>query len=618
MNRALVIALAVLVGALVLSDAAWRRKRIVRDLHENISGEKRYVDAGITLHVVVGDAVNGTELVPDKPPLRIIRTHHFGGMIDTAARPPKFCGRSKSPVVWYCSEQQEEVLLHKGNPLGLLVYGSEGAGKTRVLAMWHALRWLEHMGDRPIREGGQTAPTDARLQMIETEMIACFRPSWYRYFTSPKKRYFRMCDGTRIRLRSTYRQSKAQGPAIQGWNWSWAGRDEAQDQVAEHNDIESRGRASRHGGTYYRQLATATAKDDTDWKNLRDQMIAGGQWDKRTLSIYFTPLVSRGFLEQRAASMSPREFLRRYGKPDGTIDDLPLERADYPTWSRKYNLIVIPDIHGWEDITAQELARFGENLHALGGHDPGSLFDVTEILKCYRRPTRLFQDSHGVWRRGTVQRWSRPFWVVRDEITTELTTTEQHVMTFLARIREEWNLNILDRNDRPVLHGPQILVRADPYGNNDSKPDRSCYTVFKKSHVKIRPAAYSEANPTDPGRVPKREGIEVVTTLFCSALGLKYQEQAEQFERDGDMENASIYAELAQLERRLYIEKLPDGTLKAPMLVNSIESNEKDERGRSEMQRKNVNDLSHWSAALRYAVWAVERPRLQLIAEGRA
>ena len=39
---------------------------------------------------------------------------------------------------------------------------------------------------------------------------------------------FELCDGTRIRFQHTHRQSAAQGSPVQGFNWSWAGRDEMQ------------------------------------------------------------------------------------------------------------------------------------------------------------------------------------------------------------------------------------------------------------------------------------------------------------------------------------------------------------------------------------------------------
>lgn len=575
MTRTLIWAALVAIGLAVLSSAAIQRRQIRNELSDAVEGRDRYVDAGIHLHVVVADP-DGQLLVPNAPPLRIIRTHRFGGVIDTSARPAFKCGPSIDPVGWYCSEDQEPIILHRDEePLGQLVYGSEGAGKTTALAMWHALRWLEHLGEG--REGLQTAPIGARLDLVRAEMFKLWRASWYRYKVADE--IFEMCDGSLIRMISTYRQSEAMGSPIQGFNSSWAGADDAQDQVEAHEDIESRGRSARivNGELRFKQLRTATAKDSSAWRTLRDKLLAGRMpdgrmlWSRRTLLIKRSPFIAPNFLVIKAQSMSEREFRRRY-----EAVDLPPELATYPAWSREHHLIPIPDL-GWEDVTAQELARWGVNLSLLGGHDPGALFQVTLIAKAYKR-------------RGPAGRLSlHPFWVIHDEVTTEQATTEQHVQELLERVRERWNVNLLDRHGRPVKDGPQLFVRADPYGNNDNKPDRSVYTLFRNAGVKIEPAAYS-VEGSGPGRVPKDAGIEVVNTLLCNALQ----------------------------QRRLYVALDAHGAPVAPKLVEAFESQERDHRGKAETQRKDVKDMSHWPAALRYMLWAVERPRLQRIAAGQS
>lgn len=558
MKRAIHIFAIVALGLLMLSELAWRRKQAEKEINEYLRGAERYVDMGVVLKTVVADA-NGTELIAGMPTLRVIREHRFGGVVDTKALRPYFSGPSKDPVTWYCSEDQEPIVIHgESDPNGQLVYGSEGGGKTRALGMWHGLRVLEHIGEH--REGGQTAPTDDRLEFIRLEFAALFPASWCRHFKAADLYVF--CDGTRIQLVSTYRQSSAQGSPVQGFNWSWCGRDEAQDQVEVHEDIESRGRRAKliRGKVRFKQLATATAKDSSDWRTLRDRLIAGG-WIKRVLLISRSPFVAPSFLEEKALVMSAREFKRRYGAAD-----LPPERAVYPAWDREKNLILLPEnmlAAGWTDVTARELARWG-GASMLGGHDPGSLFDVTELLKAF-----------------DVPRARRPIWVVVDELTTEQTTTEQHVDELLTLIRAK-GLNRLGRDGRTVVDGPHLFVRGDPYGNNDSKPDRACYTVFRNGGIRIEPAAYNEEG-TGPGRVPKAAGIEVINSLFCNVRG----------------------------DRHLYIAKDKQGRPAAPRLVESIEMSEKDERGKAETQPKNKKDLSHWSAALRYALWVIERPRFQ-------
>ena len=176
----------------------------------------RYVDMGIVLHVVTQDPA-GRELIAGAPKVRIVRTHYRGGIIDAKASKPFICGPSRNPTVWYCSEDQEQVLFHADDQkLGQLVYGSEGAGKTSVLAMWHVFNVLAVAGEG--KEGGQTAPTEARMAMIRAELFRICRPDWFTYSASDDLLTF--CDGSRIRLVSTYRKSKASGSPIQGYNWS--------------------------------------------------------------------------------------------------------------------------------------------------------------------------------------------------------------------------------------------------------------------------------------------------------------------------------------------------------------------------------------------------------------
>jgi hypothetical protein len=563
------------IGLAVLSNAAIQRQRIRNELSDVVEGRDRYVDAGIRLHVVVADP-NGQVLVPKAPPLRILRTHYFGGIIDTSATPAYICGPSRDPVDWYCSEDQEPIIIHDDSqPLGQLVQGSEGAGKSTALAMWHALRWLEHLGEG--REGLQTAPTGPRMGPVRREMVALWRPSWYRYRVAAE--IFEMCDGSLIRLVSTYRQSEEQGSPIQGFNSSWAGADEAQDQVDAHEDIESRLRAAKivNGELRAKQLRTSTAKDSSAWRTLRGKLevarLPDGRalWIRRTLLIARSPFIAPNFLVIKAQSMSEREFRRRY-----EAADLPPELATYPAWVRAMapagNLIRVPDL-GWEDVTAFELRKWGPNLAALCGHDPGALWNVTLVAKAYKVPRR-----------------ARPIWVIRDEISTEQSTAEVHVEKLLERVRMRWGLNLLDLTGLPVKDGPRIFVRADPYGNNDQRPDRSVYTIFRNAHVKIEPAAYSVKGGTSPGRVPKDAAIDVVNALLCSKAG----------------------------ERRLFVEMDERGIPVAPKLVEALESEERDHSGKAETAPKDEQDRSHWPAALRYLLWAVERPRLLAIAGGQA
>lgn len=556
MSRRAIAALVVLVALVqvaMFSDLTWRKRKQERRLRDAEVAADRFIDIGVELRVVVQDEA-GVELIPGVPKLRVLRLHRFGGVVDTAARPPRLVAGSQSPVVWFCSEEQEQVLLSPA--LKQIVYGSEGAGKTTVLAQWHYLQWLAHLGEK--REGLQTAPTLKRLGLVKLEMEKLWPCDWLRYVVRRDFEGFELCDGTRIRMVSTHRQSEGAGSPIQGFNSSWAGRDEMQDQTEVHEDITNRGRSAKYGR--YPELGTATAKHSSAWRTLRAMLVKSGKWIRQTLKIEHSPFIAAQFIEDARATMSDREFRRRMG-----AEDLLPERSVYPSWSREHNCIAIPS-YGWEDVTAAELARFGAYYTMLAGHDPGQLFDVTVMLKAFRTPR--------------MRPGMRPIWVVVDEVTTEGTTTEQHVAALLERIRKQWRLNLLDRFGRTSKEGPRLYTRADPYGNNDSKPDRSCYTIFKNAGLDIVPAAFG-ADGVKPGRVPKEAGIELVNMLLCSAA----------------------------LERRLFVALDDKANPVAPKLVEALESSERDGDGRAETQRKNRQDVSHWPASLRYALWPIERVR---------
>jgi hypothetical protein len=572
------------IGALVLTNSAWRRRMIVRDFAEVVQSSDRFVDAGVALHVVKADP-NGQQLLPGKPRLSIVRTHRFGGVIDTKLDTPARIGPSKNPTTWYCSEEQEPLILHRdSDPQGQLAQGSMGAGKTTALVMWTYLRWLENLGRRnPICEGGITAPTEARLDLVLAEFRNLYPSSWYTYRTAD--RVIEFADRTRVRLVSTYRQSAAQGSRVQGYNWSFGGRDEGQDQVDEHEHIEARLRSSRDGRP--KQLITATAKESAEYKTLRDRLAAAADddgkplWIRRKLDGTKSPFVAASHWMRMRASMSARA----YDLIVGARDDLPPELATYPEWTREKNLITVPEI-GWTDVTELELRGSGRNHHALLGHDPGTLWHVSIPINAFVR-----NQDHAAYLRTHGKRDAvRPFWVVRGEINTEQSTSDAHIGEVLAWARQR-HMNQLTFDGKPNAHGKQILVRADPADTVDrenANTHKSVYTKFSNAGIHIKPAAYNADNDGH-GKVPKDPGIEVIKTLICS--------------KDG--------------ERRFFVERLPDGTPAAPMLVKSIESCERDAYGKAETTRKGAADLSHWTATVRYALWAIERPRLKLL-QGKA
>jgi hypothetical protein len=580
LNRWLLPVLVALGVLAMMTNASLRRRTIMRKVAERVEGFDRFVDVGVEMRVVRADP-RGTVELPGGRMGVVLRTHRWGGLLDTHATPPQIVGPSRKSRRWFCSEDQEPIVLHPDSlPMGLLFQGSMGSGKTTALAMWHHRRWVDHIGEidpngnRVRREGGQTAPTLQRLGLVKAEMLKLYAPNWGRYVQRDDFTGFEMCDGNGIRFVSTHRQSASAGSPVQGFNWSWCGRDEMQDQVLEHEHIEARGRAARDGGTYYKQLGTATAKDDPEWRTLRDRLReAKGDkkqslWDIRFVYGRNSPFVSPSYWASLAATMSPREYAKNVENKD-----LGPERATYPTWSRETNLITVPDL-GWTNVTAHELRGIGPNYTMLVGHDPGELWDVSLFLRAFVE-TRDEADYY----RGK----KKPFWVVLGEFNTEQSTTEAHIKGLLETVRERWQLNLLSRTGKVSSETNQILVRADPAGNTDTKTDKSVYTQFVNAGIKIKPAAYNADN-TGHGRVPREEGVELITSLFCNAAG----------------------------ERRLFVARNADGSPAAKMFVRAIEQSERDLAGKAENHAKGKGDQTHWPAAGRYALWAIERPRLQL------
>lgn len=551
----------------MLTNDSYRERAIMRKVANRVEGFDRFVDASVMIHVVSAEPKPNAETVEiNGRTLYILRSKAHGGWIDTKSTPPTlghFSGKENARH-WYCSEDQEAALYHKGNQLAQLIDGSEGSGKTRLLCMWHYLRWIDNIGQ--YREGGQTAPTLGRLGLVKNEMLQAFAPNWGRYVARDDFEGFEMCDGTRIRFRYSHAQSKAKGTPIQGFNWSWCGRDEMQDQVEAHADIQARGRSAKDGKYY--QLGTATAKDDPTWRTLRDKLEQSGLWLRRTLLGPRSPFVHPDHWEAMKATMPLREYKRRV-----LALDLPPETATYPEWSRETNLITPQDL-GWADVTRHELRGSGPNYTMLVGHDPGLTIDVSLFLRAYVT-TRNEQSYYA----GRV----KPFWVVLGELNTEQSTTEHHIVKLLETVRERWQLNLVDRKGRVTSEVNQILVRADPAGNTDTRTDKTVYTQFSNAQIRIKPAAYN-ADGDGHGRVPREAGVELVNTLLCNAAN----------------------------ERRLFVARNPDGSPAAPKLVAALESSERDANGRAENGKKGKGDQTHWPAALRYALWAIERPRLQL------
>jgi hypothetical protein len=532
------------VGVLLLTEQSLAIRKIARNVNERVYGFDRLVNASVEIEIIrVRD--NGPILLDSGRRAEVVDVIRSGGIIDTKLEAPAVVGW-KSPITWRCSEDQAPIILHAGPELGHLVIGSEGAGKTTALAMWHALRWFENLGER--REGGQTAPTLKRLGLVKDEVLKLWPAQWRQWADRDDFLGFELCDGSRVRFVSTAPRPERQGSPIQGFNWSWCGRDEMQDQVAVHPDIESRGRAAKNG--QYKQLGTATAKDDPEWRTFRDGLLSGGAWSSSRLLVERSPFVAANFLDvKRRSGMTDREFRRRY-----LAEDLPPESRLYFNWSREHNLRPLPLVGGKLITSIVLRAKTGNPNHALLiGHDPGIAKSASVFLQAWKLPGE-----------------PDPCWWVRGELFTMHQTTEQHACAVLERTRA------LGYN---VPRFAEIAdVRAQPIGQAEDKPDLDVYRIFKRVGLDIRAAQYRK-DGTGTGHIDREMRIGMVNMLLCDVLG----------------------------RRRLFVECDDRRQPVAPRLVEAFESIERDDRGRIGSDKRLTHDRSDCPDALGYALWPYEK-----------
>lgn len=567
------------------SEAAVRRSQLrhrealaERSIVERLDEARRFVDFGVVLHTVARDPA-GVELLPGKPRVRVVRTRRFGGLYDSLAR--RWAGPTRNPVVWCCSEEQEQIVWHDDTmPEGVWMQGSMGSGKTTAGAIWLARRVILHAEHR-VAGAGVTAPTQRRM----TELLkTIFGPrdrngvrrggmwpvGWYSWREGDQEAV--MATGLQIDFRSAHIASAAEGSPIQGQNWSFVLSDELQDYYELDGDIQMRGRAAWRGR--YERFVTATPKDDSGYRTFKSGVDTSPDWHVQRVIGPNSPFTTEDYWRKRLANMSQREADRKvWGLDVGP------ERRLYHTWERRLpdgspaNLRPIPDLAG-EDVTSEVLSRWGRGYSVLVGHDPGQLYDVSVLLKAYRLPGR-----------------KQHVWYVVDEVTTESTTTEQHVVALLKVLRDKYHANELDWRGRPSADGRQALVRADPHSprcasSNSERPSRNVYVPFRQAGITIIPASYNVASPTSgqppqPAVIRREDRIDMVCRLLCDAFD----------------------------ERRLFVACDDRGVPAAPRTVESLERSERDGTLRPESQ-KGLADLSHWTAALGYALWELERPRV--------
>jgi hypothetical protein len=543
--------LVVTLAALVARGLGPSRQQIRKEAAAQVASFDRFVDASVRLDVVRADP-NGEEIVPGRR-MVVIRSHYFGGTIDTQLSPPAIIGWFGEPKrVWICSEDQERAILHSDEePQGLFVMGGEGAGKSTLTPMWLYLRWMELLGTGT-HVIGALAPTFKRTKFVRDELFKHWDPTWYDY--KQTENLLLLPGDCSIQFATAKKSSSTEGSPIQGSNYAASTLDELQDVKPELiDDLASRGRAGPGGGAVYKQLGTCTAKTHPVFRAKRDKLVASGQWGKHIMPTWNSPFVSREFLRRMEATMDAAEFRRRYGAEDPPNDELL-----YHGFSRARNLRPIPI--GAKKITSHVLiAKMGKlegKVRALlAGNDPGQNKSATIFLDAYELP-----------------KIADPVWWVRAEVFTRNKTTLQHGLEVLAMAR---------RFGCNHPRAPEILhVRSQPYGQSDKKPDLDVYRILKSPplDLDVRAAQFKE-DGTGTGRIAKESRFEMLNTLFNPPMGAV----------------------------RLYVECDDRQSPVAPELVNSLESMERDEHGAGESENKDLQDKSDPPAALGYGLWPFEK-----------
>lgn len=584
-RRLLALAALVLVS---LSSITTAESRQEREIAARSSVE--YVDMGIRLVVVERDDANGRPLVPgNSQRMREVNRIDVGGIVKLyrdaeGRRGAHIVRKSNNPVVWFASQAQADLIVHDGPIPSELVQGSEGSGKTTVLAMWSAWRVVEHIGHE--RMGWITAPTGPRLKHVRREIQRYWRPSWYSY--SARDLAYEFHAGPTVQLMSAVQRSGEAGSPFQGGNLAFCGSDEFQDHHSRDGDIMARGRSAPED-IGYKRLCTSTFKDSTDWRDFRETAekavitdeagnVTGGKlWHLSLLYGLNSPFIPASHWHRMRAGLTKREYQRRV-----LAMDVGPERQLYYSWKRTIvdgdrkfpgNLRPLPA--GAVDVTRRELSRYGNSIGILLGHDPGKRQHVTEFLKAY--------EFHGENRRDAQGRPQPPRvrWFVVDELTTPECTVEAHVAQVLARLRSKHRCNLLDPyTGMASANSQSALCRVDPHTNSGSlHPGRSVQTRWRQAGIQTMAAAYNDQQKPTPIKVEER--VDLLNTLLCNVDD----------------------------ERCLYVLDTDAGPA-APELVKAFETMERNEQGDAEWERKDASDRSHWPSAVAFAVWIIEKPRL--------
>jgi len=393
---------------------------------------------------------------------------------------------------------------------------------------------------------GVVAPTQSRRDIIWRKLLRLLRPAWIAEVRLSDKE-IHLVNGVRFEFVSAKENSAATGSPLAGKDWVAAGVDEEQDcPQSAMDELEMRGRDAPDG--YFPVLSTCTLKDSAEWRERKQRYEAQPDCSLYRMTLTDNPFVAQAYIDSLARSLDPRAYRMRVL----ALDTRP-ERATYPDFSRERHVRQLPEL-GVRDITK---SRVGAS--ALIGYDPGTLKDCSVILKC-------FSIAGGP-----------PTWFVMSEVVTEPGSAQKHAADLVSHLALDYALQPRD-----------VIIRADPYGDTptENKPDRTVYVEFRIAGFKILPAVHKR-NPTaktanKPGSLPRNARISVVNRLLLNQAN----------------------------ETRIYLLADDQGLPVAKEVANSLEVSARDESGKAENYRKDKYDPTHPTAALGYALYSYEKPRL--------
>lgn len=439
-------------------------------------------------------------------------------------------------TVWEVGQNQILPILGEGR---IVCVGAMGSGKSEVLARAAIARAIRRAG----HDIGVLAPTGKRIDVVESKINRLIPQAWVAARLLSKRQLI-LVNECRLEYLATKEYSQQTGSPVQGQTWSDAFPDEEQDMTdGAIADIMARLRGAPDGKPNV--VSSCTLKDNPEWRERKLRYERQKGTTLYRMSAFDNPFVPASFWEELKEQYTERQWRMRVL----ALDCRP-EAAVYPYFRRDDHLRPLPQI-GVRDVT--EAITGGR---VLVGYDPGTLQDTSILLKAFLSGQQ-----------------KTPTWWVVGECITRPGSAERHAVDLEQMLTERWG-----------YLASQCVIRADPYGDTESRPHISVYREFRQRGFRIEPAVYRKtgnaATAHLAGMLPREPRIAVVNALLKSATG----------------------------STRLYI----DEAAGCRQLVAALETQERDAAGKAETQRKGKNDTSHATAALGYGIYPYENRRVRM------